>query len=621
MMAKAKTHRARRFVLLTSLPSFLMAEIFFAALYYGIVQITQGVYFLLSLGSTAQVEANMQLFSPINIAIFLVVLGIMAIIMCLEIATIIAITTYDYYRNDHIPLQSLVRFSYGRMKSMMTLRAAPFFLFIFFFPKEHIGPKGLFSLHPPPYILDEIIKFPLYSILLFIIIGGFLYFLYRSLFVFHYIILERTTILRAFRMSSALTRKIGIKKMIWTLLKNGIWIILFTLPIVAFGIAFARYIVYTEPFFGSGILTLASGINWLMDFLLTGLPSVLFLAGLTITFIRHSGYSEQHFTTRFHFLADRPDFVPRWYTIRTILSKKYLTVLLAILLVLSPLFLRVIIGDAPPITHTPLVISHRGVLQNPRGKPFIENTIPAILQAKHQGADIIEIDVYENRDGTLILSHDPDLSRIAKVDRDIADMSDEEIRSIRLADGSHIPTLEEVLIVAKEHHIHLMIEPKTHGKERHLYTELVRLLTEYEMISTVSVHSFSLDALQTIKKLNPHISVGHIVFGGFGRFSNSPVDFFSLQETVATRAIIRDIHQHEKRVFLWTINTPENIESYMKMGVDGFITDEVPTIRRRIQKIQHITNPKMTFRILGIEVSQEDIGTIWRSLRETWQNN
>ena len=80
-----------------------------------------------------------------------------------------------------------------------------------------------------------------------------------------------------------------------------------------------------------------------------------------------------------------------------------------------------------------------------------------------------------------------------------------------------------------------------------------------------------------------------------------PVDFFSLQETIVTRSMIQDIHKNEKRVFVWTVNNMSRIENYMKMGVDGIITDKILQTKQRISEVLQSTennSPKASFRIM-----------------------
>lgn len=92
-------------------------------------------------------------------------------------------------------------------------------------------------------------------------------------------------------------------------------------------------------------------------------------------------------------------------------------------------------------------------------------------------------------------------------------MTDEEIESIILSDKTKIPTLKEVLKIAKKENIKLMIEPKIHGKEKNLYKNLVSLIEEAEMIPNTYIHSFNIDALQQIRKIQPHLKIGQLIFG------------------------------------------------------------------------------------------------------------
>lgn len=191
----------------------------------------------------------MQIFSPLNIIIFLIALGIISVVMCTEIMTIMAITTYDYYRNDHIPLRTLVAFSWERFRTIGKIRSLPLVIFVFFFPKFHIGPSGLFALDIPPFIFDEIIKFPLYIgiIATFLIVSTYL--VYRSIFVLHYLFFERTTIAGAFFSSFELTKKIGFYKMLSIIFVNIFWIFLFIAPILAFGVALSRTLNSLSQYF------------------------------------------------------------------------------------------------------------------------------------------------------------------------------------------------------------------------------------------------------------------------------------------------------------------------------------------------------------------------------------
>lgn len=394
---------------------------------------------------------------------------------------------------------------------------------------------------------------------------------------------------------------------------NIIWIFLFTIPILAFGVALSRVFDSMGNFLWMPLLVLSDFISYIIQFLFLGLSGALFLAGLTIAYIRYGGFRELHFHNRFYFLAERPEFTPRWQNVRLAFTKKYPIIIWAILLALSPLFLFVLVRETQYHLTKPLLISHRWVSD----KGFTENTAEWILEAKYQGANMVEIDVYEDKDGTLVLSHDPDFKRLARVAKPIYELTNKEISEIFLPNNVKIPTLEEVLKLAKMRDIKLLIEPKIHGHEKNLFEELNKLLIAEDMVGSVMVHSLSMISLETIHKINPHIKTGYIVFGGIGGFDRiTNVDFISLQETLATRGNIEAIHAGEKQVFVWTVNDSANVEKYMRLGADGIITDNVPKISEKVNFVlsdSHLRS-RTIFRLFGIEFSPDDWNRFWAKI-------
>ena len=93
------------------------------------------------------------------------------------------------------------------------------------------------------------------------------------------------------------------------------------------------------------------------------------------------------------------------------------------------------------------ITAHRGdVSQAP------ENTIPAFKAAIESGADWIELDINQTKDGVLVVLHDENLMRVAGVPHKVRDLTYDEIRSLDVGSrlgpdfqGTSIPTLSEVL--------------------------------------------------------------------------------------------------------------------------------------------------------------------------------
>lgn len=98
-----------------------------------------------------------------------------------------------------------------------------------------------------------------------------------------------------------------------------------------------------------------------------------------------------------------------------------------------------------------LVVVHRGDWRNAP-----ENSLQAIQFSIDMGADMVEIDVQETKDGHLVLMHDETINRTTNGTGTVSQHTLEELKALFLKDGSgvvtahKIPTLEEALLVAKD---------------------------------------------------------------------------------------------------------------------------------------------------------------------------
>jgi glycerophosphoryl diester phosphodiesterase len=96
------------------------------------------------------------------------------------------------------------------------------------------------------------------------------------------------------------------------------------------------------------------------------------------------------------------------------------------------------------------VAAHRG---DWRDEP--ENSIRAFVDAVDLGADIVELDLHQTKDGEIIILHDDMLNRTSDGKGRPADYTLAELQRFRLKDGlgvltnNHIPTLREVMIALR----------------------------------------------------------------------------------------------------------------------------------------------------------------------------
>lgn len=109
---------------------------------------------------------------------------------------------------------------------------------------------------------------------------------------------------------------------------------------------------------------------------------------------------------------------------------------------------------------TEVPFAHRGLHDAARGLP--ENSLAAFSAAADAGVGV-ELDVHLTRDGEVVVTHDPDLSRVTGRPGLIAEQLLEELVTRRLGEtDERIPTLAQVLEVTAGR-VPVMVEVKNTG--------------------------------------------------------------------------------------------------------------------------------------------------------------
>lgn len=234
------------------------------------------------------------------------------------------------------------------------------------------------------------------------------------------------------------------------------------------------------------------------------------------------------------------------------------------------------------------VTAHRG-----SSKKAPENSLSAINLAIIEEADFVEIDVQTSSDDEVVVFHDATLKRMADINKKINNMTLKEIRKVDIGSGfsedykgEKIPTLEEVLITAKDR-VKLNIELKIRKNNDILPEKLVELIEKYDMEDQVIISSQNYGALERVKELNPLLNVGYILTFGVGDFSKLNIDFVSVDNSMVKREFVNEMHILGKEVHVWTINDNKKAEAAIKLGVDNIITDSVESIKGTAEKIKN----------------------------------
>lgn len=231
-----------------------------------------------------------------------------------------------------------------------------------------------------------------------------------------------------------------------------------------------------------------------------------------------------------------------------------------------------------------LIMAHRGDINT-----GVENTMEAIQGAVQSGADYVELDILQTKDGHVVVLHDVNLGRLTGKDVYMYDLTLNQLQQLTLRQNGHsgrIPTLDEVFTRFKGQ-IKMNLELKTHGREKSLISSLIDVVRRHQMEEEIIIQSLDYSIVNKMKATAPDLTVGFVIYATFTDLNRFAADFYVIEETLVNARRIASARLNNKPLYVWTVNDPETIEHYYILGINGVITDipaEAQEIRRQLQQ-------------------------------------
>ena len=212
------------------------------------------------------------------------------------------------------------------------------------------------------------------------------------------------------------------------------------------------------------------------------------------------------------------------------------------------------------------VIAHRGASGHRR-----ENSLSAFRYAHTLGAEMIELDVRKTKDGSIVCHHDSTISN-GKKDYKISDLTLSQLRSI----NGDICTLRQALeCISQLDGIQLQIEFKDYG----ITERVVELVRETGMENRTCYGAFMIGVLNKVKELDPSTRTVYIMnsYSTITDVARNPdkynVDVVSVSVKHLSENLVAQYHLAGRQVYGWTVNSKNEINACINLGVDGVITN------------------------------------------------
>jgi glycerophosphoryl diester phosphodiesterase len=242
-----------------------------------------------------------------------------------------------------------------------------------------------------------------------------------------------------------------------------------------------------------------------------------------------------------------------------------------------------------------------------------ENTMPAFKKAWQIGAHGVETDVSVTSDGSLVLLHDPHLSRTTNIAHiypkrrkdKLHTFTFEEIQKLdaeswfyqtdpfgtiknktvplteqRSTTKIAIPLLEELLLFVKEKSWFVNIEIKPLPKENSTFPVVEKVLSLLDSVqlapSMFSISSFNHFFIRKVQELNPDIEINALIGKNIFMPQNWGKYEFAIYNANADlidSAQIKKALKNNRRINLYNVTNVKDMECFLKAGVKKIITD------------------------------------------------
>lgn len=453
----------------------------------------------------------------------------------------------------------------------------------------------------PEYIAEVILDTPLYTVGVVALMAVLVILTVRWLFVFHGFVLEEKDFFQAARESGKLIKGKGIKSfvllMLWKLRIYVKYALIFAVPIG---------LVMLWMYLGSTSVHQAAHT---LVFSMIMKPAIQYLMGCMLTFCQYAYISTLYYRYKEEAGEFQGEF-PEEYQKK---AHRYFACFLALVMFCVNIGLVYLFGDLIEdsrfmdniVEARAEVTSHRGY-----SAKAPENTLPAFQAAIDTGeTDYAELDVQQTKDGVVVLTHDTNLKRCTGENVNVYDITYEELQ--KLDAGSHfgeefkdtrIPTLDEVIKLCKGK-IKLNVEIKNNGHSPTLEEETVRIIRENGFEKDCVITSLSYESLKKVKEIAPELKTGYIMALCVGNYYDlEAADFFSVETTFVTPTMVKELHQRNKEVHVWTVDEKRDAEKMIRMNVDNIITGNPELIYECINN-----QPQRLLSILSPDGSIDDL--------------
>ena len=518
--------------------------------------------------------------NPLVILMLVLLILFMMVYTFFDLSTIIIILDASYQKKK-IDIKEVLTISVRKSVEVFKFKNIVLaFMILFLIPFLNIGIVSGFvsSIKIPEFIMDYINNNLLFMGIFWIVFGLLTILLLRWLYAVFYYVLENCDFKEARKRSINLSKHSRFRDLVKLVAIQGIVYALYIIfLLIGIALIYLFYKLLSKVMIIGSIFITIIGIFLALSLIIfAALSMPLSYAVISIMFYRHKEKNSEN--------IKHINFNKRKKVVITTKKWQHFKVSLAIIAIAAGSVFTYGVAtnkynfNIEYIKNTEIT-AHRGDSLN-----YPENTLLAFTSALDKNADWVELDVQLTKDKQIVVSHDANLKRIAGIDKNISDLTYDELQQIEISKSYpnvRIPLLSEVFKWGILNNISFNVELKPYDNETSLAEKTIELILKYHLEDRVILTSAKYSILEDVKAINNKISTAYIMSLAYGDISKlDKADNFSIEASSISKELVKKLHNQGKEVYAWTVNTKDSINKMLDLNVDNIITDDVDLARK-----------------------------------------
>ncbi|MBW2966326.1 glycerophosphodiester phosphodiesterase, partial [Candidatus Woesearchaeota archaeon] len=201
-----------------------------------------------------------------------------------------------------------------------------------------------------------------------------------------------------------------------------------------------------------------------------------------------------------------------------------------------------------------IIIGHRGAMAH---KP--ENTLSSFQKAIELGADVIELDVYLSKDNHAIVIHDKSVDRTTNGKGNVNELTLEEIKQLTVEENETIPTLQDVIDLAKG-----KCKINIEVKDEKALEESIRIVKKNQLEDEVIISSFIQDVIKKSKEINSRIKTALLFVTAETKHlelaNNLNAYYLHVHHSMIDKEFLEKAHNLNLKINVWGANNKKSVK-------------------------------------------------------------